>query len=266
MKQYNIILLAMLLAGCHEVQVKEPGLFSGGKWIDLTYPYSAETVYWPTVTTGFRLDTVSFGPTEGGYFYSAFAYSAPEHGGTHLDAPAHFAEGMMTTDEIPLDRLTGKAVIIDVTSKVARNKDYLVTVEDVAAWEKKYGAIPQGAIVIFKTGFGSYYPDAQKYLGTADKGPEAVKHLHFPGIAPALAAWLVNRKVKAVGIDTASIDYGQSTDFKTHRSLFAANIPGFENVANLDALPDTGAYVVALPMKIKGGSGGPLRIVAWVNE
>ena len=159
MKRSIIITIAVMLAGCRGDQVHQPAMFSSGKWIDLTYSYSAETIYWPTVTSGFRLDTVFFGPSGTGYFYSAFAYSAPEHGGTHLDAPAHFAEGMMTTDQIPLDRLTGKAVVIDVTQKVVSNRDYLATVEDVTAWEKTYGAIPEGAIVIFKTGFGKYYPD-----------------------------------------------------------------------------------------------------------
>jgi kynurenine formamidase len=172
----------------------------------------------------------------------------------------------MAADEIPLEQLSGNAVVIDVTAKVASNKNYLITVDDVEEWEKKYGKIPDDAIVLFRTGFGKYYPDPVNYLGTGEKGEAGIAKLHFPGIDPALSEWLVkNRKIKAVGLDTASVDYGQSKDFKTHQILYAANIIGFENVANLDQLPETGAYVFAMPMKIKGGSGAPLRIIAWVK-
>ena len=121
------------------------------------------------------------------------------------------------------------------------------------------------SFILFHTGYGSFYPDAKKYLGTEERGAEAVAKLHFPGIDPAAAEWLVkNRKIKGVGLDVASVDYGQSKDFKTHQILYEQNIPGFENVANLDKLPVKGAFIIALPMKIKGGSGGPLRIVAVV--
>lgn len=238
-----------------------------GRWIDLTYSFSKETLYWPSVTTPFSLDTVFHGKTAGGYFYSAYSYGAPEHGGTHLDAPVHFAEGKHAADEIPIDQLCGNAVVIDVSKNVVANKDYLISVDDVLNWEKENGKIPDEAIVLFRTGFGKYYPDAAKYLGTVEKGPAGIAKLHFPGIDPALSEWLVkNRKIKAVGLDTASVDYGQSKDFRTHQILYAANIAGFENIANLDLLPAKGAYVIALPMKIKGGSGAPLRIIAWVNE
>ena len=134
-------------------------------------------------------------------------------------------------------------------------------------WEEANGRLPDGAIVLFNTGSARFWPDAAAYMGTERRGPEAVKELHFPGIHPDTAELLANqRKVGAVGIDTPSIDYGQSTDFMAHRVLFAANIPAFENVANLDQLPATGATIVALPMKIRGGSGGPLRIVAHLPE
>ncbi|MBU1823338.1 MAG: cyclase family protein, partial [Bacteroidetes bacterium] len=134
-------------------------------------------------------------------------------------------------------------------------------------WELANGQIADHSIVLFRTGYGSRYPDAKNYLGTDERGEAAVAQLHFPGIAPAAAEWLINnRKIKAIGIDTASIDFGQSTDFRTHQIFYGANIPGFENVANLDKLPAKGAYVVALPMKIKGGSGAPLRIVAWLQK
>lgn len=121
--------------------------------------------------------------------------------------------------------------------------------------------------MLFRTGYGKYYPDAKKYFGTDEKGTAAIPHLHFPGIAPQMADWLATqRKIKALGLDTPSIDYGQSSDFKTHQVLLGKNIPAFENVANLDQLPEKNIYVVALPMKIRNGSGGPLRIIATVKR
>lgn len=230
--------------------------------IDLTYPFSEESIYWVTAKE-FDLEKVAKGQTEKGYYYSANNFSAAEHGGTHIDAPIHFAENARSLDEIPLERLMGQAVKIDVSKKTASDPDYLVSVEDIKTWEKINGQIPDEAIVLLQTGFGKYYPDKKKYLGTDQRGEEAVKDLHFPGLSPEAATWLIkNRKIKAVGIDTASIDYGQSQYFRTHVALMTQNIPAFENVANLDQLPAKGFRVIALPMKIKGGSGGPLRIIA----
>jgi kynurenine formamidase len=264
------VIICLGFIGCDQHTTQQENgvekILAAGKWIDLTYSFSTETLYWPSVTNTFHLDTVFNGKTTGGYFYSAYSYSAPEHGGTHLDAPVHFAKDKNAADEIPLEQLTGNAVVIDVAAKVISNKDYLITIQDVQDWETKNGRIPDDAIVLFKTGFGQYYPDAARYLGTTEKGEKGIANLHFPGIDPNLSEWLVkNRKIKSVGLDTASVDYGQSKEFKTHQILYAANIIGFENVANLDALPVTGAYVIALPMKIKGGSGAPLRIIAWTK-
>ncbi|HNP24447.1 MAG TPA: cyclase family protein [Panacibacter sp.] len=238
---------------------------SSGKWIDLSYDLSAQTLYWPNNPTNFKLDTTAEGITPGGFYYSTNAFSAPEHGGTHLDAPIHFAQHGLTVDKVDVDRLTGDAVVIDVSANALANRDYLVSTGDIANWEKKYGAIKENSIVLFKTGYGQFYPDAAKYFGTAEKGASAIPKLHFPGIDPTAATWLVQHKVKAVGIDTPSIDYGQSKDFKTHQILLGAGICGFENIANINLLPATKAYIVALPMKIKNGTGGPLRIIAWVK-
>ena len=239
---------------------------AAGKWVDLTYSFSNETLYWPTANT-FKFDTAFVGETPGGFYYEAFNYSAAEHGGTHLDAPVHFAKGKWATDEIPADRLTGEAVVIDVSANALKNPDYQISVADIEGWEKTNGRIPDDGIILFRTGYGAYYPDAKKYLGTDERGAEAVAKLHFPGIHPDAAKWIVaNRKVKAVGLDVASFDYGQSKDFMTHQVLYKENICGFENVANMDKLPAKGGYIIALPMKIKRGSGGPLRIIAWLKE
>jgi kynurenine formamidase len=233
--------------------------------VDLTYPFDADTVYWPTAET-FKLETDFEGVTDKGYFYSAYRFSAAEHGGTHLDAPVHFAKGKQSVDQIALNQLIGPGLIVDVSRQCATNPDYLVSIDDFEQWEKANGKIPQGAIVLLRTGFGKFYPDRKKYLGTDERGADAVAKLHFPGLDPKAALWLAkNRMIKAIGLDTASIDRGQSTLFESHRTLFENNIPAFENVANLDQLPVKGFSIVALPMKIKNGSGGPLRIIAMME-
>ncbi|HEX5883365.1 MAG TPA: cyclase family protein [Pyrinomonadaceae bacterium] len=258
MKLLRILLVAVLFGPVMAQKTSLPL----GRVVDLTHAFDATAVYWPTAQ-GFKLETDFEGMTEKGYYYSAYRYSAAEHGGTHLDSPIHFAKDRYTVDEIPLQQLMGAAVVIDVTKQCALNPDYLVSVADFQNWEKQNGRIESGAIVLLKTGFGKYYPDRKKYLGTDERGEAAVAKLHFPGLDPAAARWITqNRSIKAIGLDTASIDYGQSTLFESHRILFDKNIPAFENVANLDQLPVKGFSVIALPMKIKGGSGGPLRIVA----
>ena len=235
---------------------------SGGRWIDLSYAYSEETLYWPT-EDGFQLEELAYGETEAGYFYSSYKISTAEHGGTHLDAPIHFSRGDMSAEQIPLDRLIAPAVVVDVAARAT--SDYLIGVGDIEEWERTHGRIPDGAILLLRTGWGERWPDRLGYLGTERTGPEAVAELHFPGIHPEAARWITDqRNVAAVGIDTPSIDYGQSTGFEAHVIIYGSNIPGFENVANLQEIPEVGAFVVALPMKVAGGSGGPLRIVAFV--
>jgi len=236
--------------------------FPKGQIIDLTHDYSSETIYWPT-EDGFKLDVGFEGMTEKGYYYSANKFSAPEHGGTHMDAPIHFAKDGTTIDEISLDQLIGPAVIIDVSKETLKNNDYQISIRDFTIWESSYGKIRDETIVLLHTGYGRYWPDRLKYLGTDKTGKEALSDLHFPGLHPDAANWLVeNRKINAIGLDTQSIDYGKSQFFETHRILCTKNIPFFENVANLDKLPAIGTLVIALPMKIKGGSGAPLRLVA----
>ena len=235
---------------------------SGGRWIDLSYVYSEETLYWPT-EDGFQLEELAYGETEAGYFYSSYKISTAEHGGTHLDAPIHFSRGGMSAEQIPLDRLIAPAVVVDVAARAT--PDYLIGVGDLEEWERTHGRIPDGAILLLRTGWGQRWPDRLGYLGTERTGPEAVAELHFPGIHPEAARWITDqRNVATVGIDTPSIDYGQSTGFEAHVIIYGSDIPGFENVANLQEIPEVGAFVVALPMKVAGGSGGPLRIVAFV--
>jgi kynurenine formamidase len=239
--------------------------WAGYTIVDLTHSFDAETIYWPT-EEGFKLDVGFDGITEGGYYYASNHYSAADHGGTHLDAPRHFAEGKQSADEIPLERLLGPACVIDVSKAAGANPDYRLRAGDVQAWETENGRIEQGCIVLLNTGYAKFWPNRQRYLGTTLRGPEGVKNLHFPGYSEEAARILAERGVVAVGIDTASIDYGQSDEFRVHRYLYDLNVPGFENIANLDALPPKGAYLIALPMKIATASGAPLRIIGLVPD
>lgn len=259
----SAIVAAVLTAACSSPQRQQTG-FPDGDLVDLSHSYDSTTIFWPTADP-FRLDKVAEGVTPGGYFYAANNLFTSEHGGTHIDAPVHFAEGAASVDQIPLSRLFGPVVIIDVVDQSDRNADYQVTTDDVLRAEREQGVIPADAIVLIRTGFSRRWPDAARYLGTAERGDAAVAKLHFPGLHPDGARWLVaNRPIKAIGIDTASIDYGQSTLYESHRALFASGIPAFENLTALERLPVRGASIVALPMKIGGGSGGPLRAVAIV--
>jgi kynurenine formamidase len=244
-------------AGARAGEVRLP---EGTRLIDLTHAFDEQTVYWPTATTGFVHETLSFGKTEGGYFYSSYKLCAPEHGGTHLDAPIHFAEGKATADAVPLSRLVGPAVVVDVSAAADKDSDHRVTRAEIEAFEQAHGAIAPGTIVLVRTGWSERWPDRKRYLG--DDRPGHAEDLHFPGIGEEAARALAARKVGAVGIDTASIDHGPSKDFIAHQVLLGADIPAFENVTSLHELPPRGALVIALPMKIRAGSGGPLRIVA----
>jgi kynurenine formamidase len=241
------------------------GGFPDGRIVDLSHAYSADTIYWPTDVRGFEYETLAAGPSEGGWYYAAGRFATAEHGGTHVDAPIHFAEGKPTVDAIDLERLVGPGIVVDVSEACAADPDYQVRVQDFLDWEDRHGRIPDGALVLLRTGWDARWGDRAAYLGTAATGPEAVAGLHFPGLDPDAARWLVEqRAIGAVGLDTPSIDHGPSRAFMSHRTLFEAEVPAFENLANLGELPGEGFAVVALPMKIAGGSGGPLRAIAIV--
>jgi kynurenine formamidase len=249
-------------AACSTTAAPPTVSFPPGEIVDLSHAYDSQTLYWPTAE-GFQLRRDAEGVTPAGYYYAANSFFTSEHGGTHLDAPIHFAEGGVTVDRIPLTQLIGPAVVIDVVEASERDADYQVTTEDLLRFERTHGAIPAEAIVLIRTGFSRRWPGAERYLGTTERGAEGVRNLHFPGLHPDAARWIVaNRPIRAVGIDTASIDYGQSTLFESHRALYERDIPAFENLTSLERLPPTGALVIALPMKIGGGSGAPLRAIA----
>jgi kynurenine formamidase len=229
------------------------------KLVDLTHTFDEDTIHWPTAKP-FQWQKDGWAKAEGGYWYASGSFAASEHLGTHIDSPIHFAEGQATTDALSLRQLTGPAVVIDISRSAAANRDYELSTADVLAWEKTNGRIVAGAIVLVRTGWAAVWPDRERYMGTTSAGD--VQNLHFPGISPEAAKLLVDRRVDGVGIDTASLDHGPSKAFETHRILNAAGIYGLENVAAMGKLPAKGAIVLALPMKIRNGTGGPVRVVA----
>ena len=258
-----IVLCVLAGAGCAAGHSRLDRLaWEQSQLIDLTHSFGTDTIVWPT-EQDFRLILQQAGETPGGYYYASNRLEMAEHGGTHIDAPIHFAKGGQTLDQVSIERLVGTGVRIDVTAQCARDRDYRVTIQDFEQWEVGHGRIPNRAIVLLDTGFARCWPSRHQYLGTELRGPEGVRALHFPGLHPEAADWLVReRQVKAVGIDTASIDYGQSTKFETHVALLSQNVPVFENLGDLRDLPHREFDVIALPMKIAGGTGGPLRVIA----
>lgn len=249
-----IVVVVCAVTGCtHIDRIDE------SKVVDLTYAFDNQTVYWPTAKR-FELTQVAHGRTDAGYWYASNDYSASEHGGTHIDAPIHFAEGGQSTADVPLHRLMGPAAVVDIRRQCSADPNYRLSPDDILDNEKRYGRLEPGTIVLIHTGFGQYYPDLERYLGSSVRG--TAEHLRFPGIGESAARLLVDRKIDFVGLDTASLDHGPSKDFIAHRVLLGAGIPGLENLANLDKLPARGATVIALPMKIDGGTGGPCRVIA----
>lgn len=232
--------------------------------VDLSWTYGEDTLYWPTSPSAFELEELAHGVTEGGFFYSANLLCTPEHGGTHLDAPIHFHDEVWTADQIPVDRFVRPVVVLDVSAKAAADADYVLTPADLSAWEATHGPVPAGSIVLLRTGWDERWPDRLAYLG--DDTPGDASDLHFPSFGESAARLLVERGVVGLGVDTASIDPGDSQTFPVHRVVAARNVFGLENLRGLGELPATGAWIAALPMKIGGGSGGPARVVALIGD
>lgn len=252
--------LALIIATASAMAAGAPAAVDTAKIIDLTYTFDSNTIYWPTEKP-LQHEFEKFGKGEQGYFYASAKFAAPEHGGTHMDAPIHFNQNGIYADQVPLTDLIGPAAVIDFSERAAKDPSATLSVGDLKAWEAKYGPIPDGAIVVARSGWGKYWPDKKHYLGT-DK-PGDVAGLRFPGFSPEAAQWLLkNRKAAAIAIDTASMDPGFSTDFKVHQIWLGGNKPGFENVANADKLPPTGATIFCIPMKMGKGTGAPTRIFA----
>ena len=240
--------------------------FGPGHWVDLTHEFSEDMASHPR-SQEFVHTPAMVGMTSGGFFMSTYNYSGSEHVGTHLDAPVHFREGGKSIEQIPFEQLMGEVIVVDVKNQVAADMDYLATVDDILAWEATNGRIPEDSIVLFNTGLANVWPDSIQYSGTDKRGNEGVAELRNPGIHQDASAFLATqRQIKAVGIDSLSFDNSRQADRMSHRILFEHDIPGIENIANLDLLPAKGAYLIGLPMKIRGGSAAPIRVIAFIPE
>jgi kynurenine formamidase len=227
------------------------------KVIDLTHTLNQSTpVYEETKESPYKAKTVATFEKE---HYFAREICLPEHFGTHLDAPAHFARGSWTLDQIPAERLVAPLYVIDVSNNVKSNPDYQLSAADVTNWEDQHGRIAPASVVIVRTGWNSRWNSSQSYRNADPKGT-----MHFPGYSLAAAKLLVARGVFGLGIDTLSIDYGPSADFPVHQYTLAHKLYHLENVANLENVPAVGATIIAAPMKLEGGSGSPVRIFALV--
>jgi kynurenine formamidase len=249
--------MTLLPQNPHKGDVLE-GIPSGKtRVIDLSYAINDKLVPWPGDAKWFEAK-INATVEKDGYFTRSFWML--EHYGTHLDAPVHFPPGKMTVDEIPARKLFGPAVVLDVRAESAKDADYRITAALVDEWEKRHGQIPEGAIVLLRTGWASRWPDAQRY-----RNQDAQGRMHFPGYSVEAAKLLVGRKTSGLGCDTLSIDYGASEDFAVHRVVLGAGLYQLENLADLSEVPEAGAFLVVAPIKLEGGSGGAVRVFALLR-
>ena len=231
-------------------------------WIDLSHPLDARTLYWPGGAP-FELEVVSRGRDTQGRWYAANVYRTAEHLGTHLDAPFHFNAGGWKSDEIPIERMRGPAFVLDMRAEAGADADLAVSASQIRNWERRHRRLPAGGILLVRTGWDARWGDAERYFGSTRL--EDASDLHFPGLAADAAALLVERRVHAVGIDTASIDPGPSRVFEAHRKLAAANVLIYENLRGLGRVPGSGAEFMAFALSISSGTGGPVRAVVRLN-
>lgn len=230
----------------------------GTEVIDLTYAINDKLVPWPGDSKFFEAkDNATI--AKDGIFTRSFWML--EHYGTHLDAPIHFPPGTISVDKIPVKQFFGPAVVIDVQAESEKNADFLVDAAHVNAWEKRHGQIPAGAIVLLRTGWALRWPDVKRY-----RNQDALGKMHFPGFSGEAVKLLLGRKISGLGCDTLSVDYGASPDYPVHHLGLGAGIYNLENLADLSKLPATGAFLIVAPIKLEGGSGGPVRVFALLSN
>jgi kynurenine formamidase len=231
------------------------GISSGKtRLLDLSYAINDKLVPWPGDKRWFEAQ-VNATVAKNGYLTRSFWML--EHYGTHLDAPIHFPPGQTTVDQIPAKQFFGPAVVLDVRAEAAKDADYQAPVSRVEQWEKKHGRVPEGSIVLLRTGWASRWPDAQKY-----RNQDAQGKMHFPGLSAEAAKLLISRRVNGIGCDTLSTDYGVSEDFAVHHLVLGAGLYQLENLSDLSEVPEAGAFLIVAPIKLEGGSGGAVRVFA----
>lgn len=219
-------------------------------------------------TAGFSIERISQYDENGpGWYWNNF--TCGEHTGTHFDAPAHWISGKdhpdNTVDTIPADNFLRPAVVVDASAEVAQNEDFILTSEFLLNWEAKHGRIPEGAWVLFRTDWSKRVNDAEAFLNMREDGA------HTPGPAQEAVEWMIHeRKVHGFGVETINTDAGQSyawpIGYPCHTLMHGANRYGLQCLCNLDQLPPQGALIMSAPLKIEGGSGSPLRVVALIAQ
>lgn len=251
----RVCLLTLLLVLPSSGKQSKPCLSPKSKIVDLTQNFANDTIYWAANET-FSLEvTVANSSQE--YWIQTDRISEATHGGTHLDAPIHFAYGGWGVAEIPLERLMHVPIaMLDIRDKAAENPDYALTVDDILEWEKKHGKVPDGSLFLLQTGQWRFWPDRTAYMGLDDNGTR-----HFPCMSPEAATFLTTeRSPYGTGADGPSLDCFPAVT--VHRIMCEASLYMTEHMADLSQLPPTGALAEVMPMKIVGASGAPLRIVA----
>lgn len=221
---------------------------------DLTYPL---TTSFPAFAPGEEAVRRTVATIEDNGYYMQ-EWRITEHIGTHVDAPGHFTAGGRLSPELQPSELIVPAVVVDIARRAARDPDATVTVDDLRAFERRHGRIPRDAAVLMYSGWGAKVGDADAYRGTDANGT-----LHFPGFSPDACEWLLrHRRIRSLGVDTLSIDPGNSATFDTHLILTGADRYGLENLANLDDIPAHGATIVVGLIPYQDGSGGQARVLA----
>lgn len=233
-------------------------LLAEARVIDMTYPLTAEFPLFPAYDPVRVAE--KFNCKRDGFFVKSWAFD--EHSGTHVDAPAHFGEGEATVDQIDPEELILPVVVLDIRERVEHDHDATVTPDDLLDWERRHGRLPERCAVFALTGWGKRVHDPAAYLN-ADPGGT----LHAPGFSAELTEVLKDEHpgVRAIGLDTASLDIGASADFPAHVSWLPSGRYGIENLANLDVLPPRGATAIVGAPRLAGGSGGPTRVLALVS-
>jgi kynurenine formamidase len=226
---------------------------SAWRVVDLTQPLGPRTVLWPG-SRPFAAEAEGRMDRDGWYSRSL---AVPEHAGTHLDAPAHFAADGASVEAIPVERLVCPAVVLDAAEACARDPDHGVGPEVLEAHEAAHGAVPEGAAVLVRTGWDRFLADPDRYLGPAGR-------LRFPGLAAGTARRLVDRGVGGIGIDTLSVDRGSDDGTPVHRITLPAGLWHLEGLVALERLPPRGAWVVVGVIPVVEGSGAPARVIALV--
>lgn len=223
--------------------------------VDLTQPLGPDTVLWPG-SESVGLEPVTEIETDGSF---AQLLRAPEHSGTHLDAPAHFVASGATVDRIPAEALVVPCAVLDVRERATSDPDFALGREDLARLEERDGPIDRGSAVLLATGWDAYRDDPARYLGGADPGS-----LSFPGFGAAAAQSLVERGVVGIGTDTMSVDRGSDTKFPVHYTTLSAGLWHLEGLVGLGELPPRGATLFIGALPLEGGSGAPARVLARV--